>query len=119
MVARHSQKVGRLLAQVRIRVLSLAFLGLLLVAGSACGGRAQGEGESPTATAVTTPRPPAYTETEVVNGGTISGLIKLDGPIPERHIIHVDKDAKLFGETLPDESLLVAEDQTIENVVVF
>ncbi|MFQ5856840.1 MAG: carboxypeptidase regulatory-like domain-containing protein [Anaerolineae bacterium] len=106
---------------MRIGTLYLTALAVLVIAASACGGQGSGESGAPAATAVTvtTPRPPAYTEIEVTNGGTIGGVVTIDGPIPERYIIHVDKDAKVFGETLPDESLLVSEDGAIENVVVF
>ncbi len=61
---------------------------------------------------------PAYKEVQISSGGTISGTITYKGPIPEPYVIWPTKDVEVFGETIPDERLLISKEGKIKNVVI-
>ncbi|MFQ5882208.1 MAG: carboxypeptidase regulatory-like domain-containing protein [Candidatus Methylomirabilales bacterium] len=80
-----------------LRVVTLGFLGLLLM------------GPSPTR---------AYQEGPVERGGTLTGTVRFQGPIPEPYIIWVTKDEEVFGKAVPDERLLISKQGRVKNVVI-
>jgi len=59
-----------------------------------------------------------YRQVQVSEEGSITGVVTLAGPIPTPYIIWVKKDAAVFGETIPDERLLVSPGGHIQNVVL-
>ncbi|MFQ5848624.1 MAG: carboxypeptidase regulatory-like domain-containing protein [Candidatus Methylomirabilales bacterium] len=61
---------------------------------------------------------PAYEERPVENGGTLTGRVRFRGPIPAAYVIRVTKDSAVFGQTVPDERLLISKDGTVANVVI-
>jgi hypothetical protein len=102
----------------------MALVGLL----QACGGGDDEAGGTTTpasapassAATETTLLPEGYTETDVADGGTISGVATFSGAPPVARVIQVTKDNAVLGfDTLPDESLIVSADGKIANVVVF
>lgn len=60
----------------------------------------------------------AYQERPVKNGGTVTGTVRFQGPIPEPYVIWVTKDEEVFGKTVPDERLLISKQGRIKNVVI-
>ena len=114
-------------------VMALVVLVFLL---QACGG---GGDDAPASTSTTSPTPtsvaaqptevpdrfvdpsklPAWTEIDVSNGGTITGVATHQSAPPEQGVIVCTKDCDVFGDTIPQESLIVSGDGKIENVVVF
>ena len=59
-----------------------------------------------------------YRQVQVSDGGSITGTVTLAGPIPSPYIIWVKRDAAVFGETIPDERLLVSPTGHIQNAVL-
>ena len=61
----------------------------------------------------------AYQAEAVKNGGTITGIVKLDGPPPKRARVEVSKDRSVCG-AVPhyDQSLIVGKDRGIADAVV-
>ncbi len=61
-----------------------------------------------------------YTEVEVKDGGSISGMVKYDSDIPSAKILKVDKDEQTCGhENKASEELVISgESKGIKNVVV-
>lgn len=60
----------------------------------------------------------AYQEGQVDKAGALTGVVRIRGPVPRPYVIHVTRDAKVFGRTIPDERLLVSPEGRIKNVVV-
>ncbi|MGH8011175.1 MAG: carboxypeptidase regulatory-like domain-containing protein [Candidatus Binataceae bacterium] len=68
---------------------------------------------------VTVGRAYAYQSETVTDGGTITGIVKYDGPIPKRQRIDISKDRKVCGvKPLYNQALMVGTNGGIENVVV-
>ena len=61
-----------------------------------------------------------YKETAVTNGGAVTGLVKLNGAVPARTKLIVDKDVNVCGQggEKLSEALLVSTSKGIKNVVV-
>lgn len=59
-----------------------------------------------------------YQEGRVDKAGTLTGIVRFEGHVPESYVIHVTRDANVFGGTIPDERLLVSSEGRIKNVVV-
>ncbi len=59
-----------------------------------------------------------YREVAVSNGGNIVGEAVYKGSPPGPYVIWVTKDAKVFGEKVPDERLIVSRAGKIKNVLV-
>jgi hypothetical protein len=60
-----------------------------------------------------------YEAVKVINGGTISGVVKLEGPAPKRALLEVSKDRDVCAtHPLYDESLIVTTGGGIKNAVV-
>ena len=54
--------------------------------------------------------PDSYTASSVSNGGTISGIVKFDGDVPEKKILEITKDQEVCAATEKyDEALVVGE----------
>lgn len=61
----------------------------------------------------------AYQAETVKNGGTITGMVRYDGPPPKRALLEVSKDKDVCGKApLYDQSLVVGQGGEIENAVV-
>lgn len=60
----------------------------------------------------------AYQGGVVKRGGTLTGTVHLQGPIPKPYVIHVTKNASVFGRTVPDERLLISKEGRLKNVVI-
>lgn len=60
-----------------------------------------------------------YSESPVVNGGTITGKVTWDGPPPKEETTKVTQDPSTCGATRAQTSVLVATDGAVENVVVY
>jgi plastocyanin len=61
----------------------------------------------------------AYEESDVSNGGTITGTVKFVGDMPEAKMITADKDQKTCGhDPIPSETLLLSSGGTVKNAVV-
>ncbi len=60
----------------------------------------------------------AYHEGPVEAGAMITGAVRFQGSVPQPHIVSLTKDVGVFGETVPDERLLVSRQGGIKNVVI-
>ena len=64
--------------------------------------------------------PEAYKSMKVSNGGTISGVVKFEGDVPEKKALEITKDAKVCGaDEKFDESLVVGEGNALKNTIVY
>lgn len=113
-----------------VTTIGLVLLSAVLLQG--CGGSATSPPETPQATATessaldavgTSPDTPValpegYKEVAVRDGGAIKGVASFKGTPPPQGTIKVTKDRDVFGDTIPDESLIVSADGKIQNVVV-
>ena len=62
----------------------------------------------------------AYKAVAVSNGGTISGVVKFEGDVPEKKALEITKDEKVCGaDEKFDESLVVGEGNTLKNTIVY
>ena len=109
-------------------IIGLILLGTVLL--QSCGGGAVEPTPRPKTSAPTsepvasTPdqpvaQPDGYTEVTVTNGGGIRGIITLKGAPPSQGTITVTKDNDVFGNTIPDETLIVSADGNVKNAFVF
>lgn len=97
---------------------TLLMLGVLF---QACGGGGDAE-PTPTqsqAAAQDVALPEDYVEVTVTNGGGIRGISSFIGSPPPQGVIQVTKDSEAFGNTIPNERLIVSANGMIKNVVVF
>jgi hypothetical protein len=60
-----------------------------------------------------------YTEGPVTNGGSIVGKITYDGTAPKPQTLAITQDPATCGDTRVEDSLIVAPDGAVENVVVY
>lgn len=60
----------------------------------------------------------AYEVRPVTNGGTVTGTVRLKGEAPSSAPLTVTKDQSACGQSVPDETLLVA-DGKVQNTVVW
>jgi len=82
-----------------------------------CGGATQ-----ETSTASTAPPPPAVTAIDPATAATITGTIRFDGPVPKPQVFRMSADptcAKSHTEPTTLETLLVADDGGLQNVLVY
>ena len=64
--------------------------------------------------------PEAYKPMKVSNGGTISGVVKFEGDVPEKKALEITKDEKVCGaDPKFDESLVVGEGSALKNTIVY
>ena len=64
--------------------------------------------------------PEAYKAMKVNNGGTISGVVKFEGDVPEKAALEITKDEKVCGaDPKFDESLVVGEGNALKNTIVY
>jgi plastocyanin len=64
--------------------------------------------------------PKSYTTASVSNGGTISGVVKFEGDVPEMKMLEITKDQAICGATEKyDESLVVGEGNALKNTIVY
>ena len=64
--------------------------------------------------------PEAYKSMKVSNGGTISGVVKFEGDVPEKKALEITKDEKVCGaDEKFDESLVVGEGNALKNTIVY
>ena len=64
--------------------------------------------------------PEAYKPMKVNNGGTISGVVKFEGDVPEKKVLEITKDEKVCGaDPKFDESLVVGEGNALKNTIVY
>ena len=64
--------------------------------------------------------PEAYKAMKVNNGGTISGVVKFEGDVPEKEALEITKDEKVCGaDPKFDESLVVGEGNALKNTIVY
>ena len=60
-----------------------------------------------------------YKEIVVLDGGTVSGTVRVTGEVPKLPPQAVYKEHETCGETLPDERLLVGANGALRNAVVY
>ena len=60
-----------------------------------------------------------YTEAPVTNGGSIVGKVTYDGTAPKPQTLTITQDPTTCGATRVEDSLIVASDGAVENVVVY
>lgn len=64
--------------------------------------------------------PEAYKAMAVNNGGTISGVVKFEGDIPEKKALEITKDQAVCDvDKKFDESLVVGEGNALKNTIVY
>ena len=64
--------------------------------------------------------PKAYKTMAVNNGGTISGVVKFEGDVPEKKALEITKDVEVCGvDEKFDESLVVGEGKALKNTIVY
>ena len=64
--------------------------------------------------------PEKYKAMKVGNGGTISGVVKFEGDVPEKKALEITKDEKVCGaDEKFDESLVVGEGNVLKNTIVY
>lgn len=64
--------------------------------------------------------PDAYTASSVSNGGTISGVVKFEGDMPEMKVLEITKDQEVCAATEKyDEALVVGEGNALKNTIVY
>ncbi len=64
--------------------------------------------------------PDSYTPSSVRNGGTINGVVKFEGDVPEMKVLEITKDQAVCGATDKyDEMLVVGEDKALKNAIVY
>ena len=64
--------------------------------------------------------PKAYKAMKVSDGGTISGVVKFEGDVPEKKALEITKDEKVCGaDEKFDESLVVGEGNALKNTIVY
>ena len=64
--------------------------------------------------------PDSYKASSVSNGGTISGVVKFDGDVPEMKVLEITKDQAVCGATDKyDEALVVGEGNALKNTIVY
>lgn len=107
-------------------------LGAVMLSGCGSGAPAAATEEAAPATAKQSPgsgaaappaepvqQPEGYKEVAVSNGGAIKGVATFKGAPPPQRTIKVTKDADVFGDTIPEESLIVSPEGKIQNLVLF
>ncbi len=95
---------------------------MLILVLQGCGGGAAPVTEAPPASSEPAPEsttPAAYTEISVTDGGNIRGVVTFEGTPPPQGTIAVTKDNDIFGDTVPDETLMVSVGGGIKNAVIF
>jgi len=61
-----------------------------------------------------------YKPMAVKNGGTISGVVKFEGDVPEKKALEITKDKQVCGaDPKFDESLVVGEGNALKNTIVY
>ena len=64
--------------------------------------------------------PESYKTMAVSDGGTISGVVKFEGDKPEMKVLEITKDTAVCGATEKyDESVVLGEDNTLKNTIVY
>ena len=64
--------------------------------------------------------PDSYKASSVSNGGTISGVVKFEGDVPEMKVLEITKDQAICGATEKyDESLVIGEGNALKNTIVY
>jgi len=64
--------------------------------------------------------PKLYKAVSVSDGGTISGVVKFEGEVPEMKALEITKDQAVCGATEKfDESLVVGEGGALKNTIVY
>ena len=64
--------------------------------------------------------PESYSAGGVSNGGTISGVVKFEGDVPEMKMLEITKDQAICGATEKyDESVVVGEGSGLKNTIVY
>ena len=64
--------------------------------------------------------PDSYKASSVSSGGTISGVVKFEGDMPEMKALEITKDQAVCGATEKyDESLVVGEGNGLKNTIVY
>ena len=64
--------------------------------------------------------PEAYKPMKVGNGGTISGVVKFEGDLPEKKQLEITKDEAVCGvDPKFDQSLVVGEGNALKNTIVY
>ena len=64
--------------------------------------------------------PDSYAAGSVSSGGTISGMVKFEGDVPERKMLEITKDQAICGATEKyDESVVIGEGNALKNTIVY
>ena len=64
--------------------------------------------------------PDSYKTSSVSSGGTISGVVKFEGDMPEMKMLEITKDQAICGATEKyDESVVVGEGSALKNTIVY
>ena len=64
--------------------------------------------------------PESYKAMSVSNGGTISGVVKFEGDVPEMKMLEITKDQAVCAATEKfDETLVVGEGNALKNTIVY
>ncbi len=64
--------------------------------------------------------PDSYTASSVSNGGTINGVVKFEGDVPEMKMLEITKDQAVCGATEKyDEAVVVGEGNALKNTIVY
>ncbi len=95
---------------------------MLIFVLQGCGGSATPATETTPTSSGASPEstsPAAYTGITVTNGGSIRGVVTFKGAPPTQGTVAVTKDNDIFGDTVPDETMLVSADGKIKNVVIY
>ncbi len=108
------------------RFLSSSALVAALAAGLVCcgdGGVNAAPEPNAAADASPEPEPPApeggkYEVAAVSNGGTLTGTVTWQGPVPDKKTIAVTKDGETCGHEKPNQEILVGANKTLKNAVV-
>ena len=88
----------------------------LLLACSYAGGAFAAEGEEVESLVF----PDSYKASSVSNGGTISGVVKFEGDMPEMKMLEITKDQAICGATEKyDESVVIGEGNALKNTIVY
>ena len=64
--------------------------------------------------------PESYSAGSVSGGGTINGVVKFEGDVPEMKVLEITKDQAVCGATEKyDESLVIGEGNALKNTIVY
>ena len=64
--------------------------------------------------------PESYSAGSVSGGGTINGVVKFEGDVPEMKVLEITKDQAVCGATDKyDESLVIGEGNALKNTIVY